>query len=93
MQIIKILTYTLAPLVIGYVTTVITKRKEVEMKVKRDFLYKRINAYARIHTFMRNSSLMIAPPMYREAFLADFLKGTKFTICYQLTFLHYKPLL
>lgn len=78
--IVAAITYILVPLIIGYVTAVLTKRKEVEMEVKRDFMSRRINAYSNIHAFMRKSSLVIAPPMYLEALYSDFLDGTGFTI-------------
>ena len=76
----KILTYLFVPLIIGYVTTVITKRKEVEMDVKREFVSRRIDAYVALHTFMRRNSLLIAPPMYQEYALLSYIQGTGFII-------------
>lgn len=77
---LKILTYICVPLIIGYVTVVVAKRREVEMDVRRDFMSRRIEAYVAIHAFMRRSSLMIAPPMYMEGILFSCLNGTGFEI-------------
>lgn len=80
MILLKILTYICVPLIIGYVTVVVAKRREVEMDVRRDFMSRRIEAYVAIHAFMRRSSLMIAPPMYMEGILFSCLNGTGFEI-------------
>lgn len=77
---IQFITYILLPLVVAYFTTVMNKRKEVQLEAQGQLLEHRIQAYAEIYRFMRQNLLRIAVPHVEETLYADCLEGSKYKI-------------
>lgn len=70
-MIIQIITYILLPLIVAYITTVMTKREEVELDAQGQLLEHRVQAYAEVYRFMRKSLNRIAVPFVEEKLYAD----------------------
>ena len=66
LMIIQIVTYILLPLIVAYITTVMTKREEVELDAQGQLLEHRVQAYAEVYRFMRKSLNRIAVPFVEE---------------------------
>ena len=79
-MIIQIVTYILLPLIVAYITTVMTKREEVELDAQGQLLEHRVQAYAEVYRFMRKSLNRIAVPFVEEKLYADCLEGSMYKI-------------
>lgn len=79
-MIIHIVTYILLPLIVAYITTVMTKREEVELDAQGQLLEHRVQAYAEVYRFMRKSLNRIAVPFVEEKLYADCLEDSMYKI-------------
>ena len=76
---IQIISYILLPLVVAYITTVLVKRKEVELDAHGVLLEHRIQAYVEVYRMMQQNQKVVIVPLVEEQLYAACLEGS----CYK----------
>lgn len=79
-MLVQIINYIILPLVIAYIATVMTKKKEVELEAHGQLLKHRIRAYVDVYRFMRQNEKLIVVPRVEENLYFDCLDGSDYKI-------------
>lgn len=77
---VLVLKYIVIALFLAYMSHVFSKKKAVQMDVKKHLLEKKLNIYAKLHKNLLSYTSFIAPPAYKEQFYRNILDRMPFCI-------------